>query len=115
MGKPRLTISLDEDVYEDMLGRAERTGKAKGQVVNDRYRKTMNGEQMANGNSLDSFVTVFGQSLFVAGPLIALLSTMAPGIGVMVLGLGLMLWGSMQKYVRDGHSHTQALKLTLGA
>jgi len=115
MGKPRLTISFDEDVYEDMLGRAERTGKAKGEVVNDRYRRTMNGNQPENGNPVDSFVTVFGQSLFVAGPLIALLATMGPGIGVMVLGLGLMLWGSMQKYIRDGHSHTKALKLTLGS
>jgi len=113
MGKPRLTISFDEDLYEDMLARSERTGKAKGEVVNDRYRQSLNGGE-TKGNTLDSFVTVFGQSLFVAGPLIALLSTFGPGLGVMALGLGLMVWGSMQQYVRDGHSHGEALKLTLG-
>jgi len=109
----RIKTNLDPDLEDEVLRRHNQSGRSKSQIVNDMAREGWQIERN-KGDTLDSFITVFGQSLFVAGPLIALLSTMGPGIGVMMLGLGLMLWGSMQKYVRDGHSHSEALKLTLG-
>lgn len=105
----RIKTNLDEDIHEFVNQRHTRTGKSKSQIVNELAREGYEGSE----NTVPGFQSLLGQSLFVAGPIVALLAQMAPGIGMMVLGLGLLLYGSMQTHMARGESAGQALKATL--
>ena len=104
----RIKTNLDEDIHEYVLEEHRKTDRPKSDIVNDLARKGFEGPDTATG-----FLTLLGQSLFVAGPVVALLSVVAPGVGMMVFGLGLMIYGPMQRYMAQGHSLPKAAKLTL--
>lgn len=110
----RIKTNLDEDLHEEVLRRHRETGKAKSQIVNDMARSDIEAAT-DGGHPVKSFWSALGQSLFVVGPVVALFGLMGPGIGVMIFGLGLMLWGSMQTHMQSRSVGTvDALKLTLG-
>jgi len=113
MGKERMTISVSQDVYQDVTDRVERTGKTKTDVVEEGYRE---GRLRADGGGDDGrFYGTLGQSLFVAGPVVALLAAMAPGIGMMIFGLGLMLWGQSRRQLANGaDGYGEAIRRSLG-
>jgi len=113
MGKPRITASLDDDVYDRVAERSNTTGDSKSEVLNNLAREALfgtGGEQPTG----QSFYQTLGEGLFIAGPVVALLEWMTPGIGLMFFGLGLMLFGAMQTHVKHGASYGEALKQTLG-
>lgn len=105
--------TLDEDLYDKVCEEHNETGKSKSQVVNERVRKGYNG----NGPTLaDSILPVFGQSLFVAGFIVALLTTFISGIGIALLGLSLMIGAKVDEYMEHHDvTATTALIKVLGA
>ncbi len=113
MGKPRGTVTFDQDVYDELNDREDRTGKNKSELVSDGLRSAWLTEDQESGHDVPNFQTTLGQSLFVAGPLVALLSQLPAGVGMMVLGLGLLIYGPMQRHMARGDSVGEAFKATL--
>lgn len=109
----QVTATLDEDLYDRVCDEHTETGKSKSQVINDRVRSGYNG---SDPTLVDSIIPVFGQSLFVVGFVVALLSTFISGIGIALFGLGLMVGAKVDEYmVKHEVPATTALIRVLGA
>lgn len=109
----QVTATLDEDLYDLVCDEHTETGKSKSQVVNDRVRAGYNGDAPTLA---DSIVPVFGQSLFIAGFVVAMFAMFVVGIGTSLFGLGLMLGSKVDEY-KNKHNvpATTALVRVLGA
>jgi len=113
MGKQRFTVSTSQDVYDDIVDRVDSTGKSKSEIVDETYRDARLATD--GGNGTGSFYESIGQSLFAVGPVVALLSAMSPGIGMMIFGLGLMLFARSRHHLQNGATgYGDALSKTLG-
>lgn len=108
----RVKTNLDEDVYDYVTERHDRTGRSKSEIVNGLARDGMNGDESVAA----SFWSDFGGAMFVAGPVVGLLHSIGPGLGMLIMGLMLMLWGNMLQYIKvEGMGYAAAFKRTLGA
>lgn len=109
----QVTAVLDDDLYDEVTAEHEESGRSKSQIVNDRVREGYNGE---NPTLADSIMPVFGQSLFVAGFVVSLLSAFLGGIAIALLGLSLMIGAKVDEY-KERHDvpATTALIRVLGA
>jgi hypothetical protein len=92
----QVTTTLDDDLYDEVCREHRDTGKSKSQVVNDRVRAGFNGDAATLG---DTLLPVFGQSLFIAGFVVAMFAMFAGGIAMSLLGLGLMLGAKVDEYM----------------
>jgi len=109
----RLTVRFDEDNTDNLLAEHDETGKDKGRIVNERLRQAYNGNKPTLA---DSIIPTFGQSLFVAGFVVALLATWVGGVGIALLGLGLMVGAKVDEYsAKHDVPVTTALIKVLGA
>lgn len=109
----QVTSTLDEDLYDKVCEEHTETGKSKSQVVNDRVRAGYNGDAATLS---DTILPVFGQSLFIAGFMVAMLLAFATGIGTSLLGLGLMVGAKVDEYAtKHDVAATTALIRVLGA
>lgn len=105
--------TLDEDLYDRVCEEHNETGKSKSQVVNERVRKGYNGTKPTLA---DSIIPTFGQGLFVAGFVVALLATWVGGVGIALLGLALMIGAKVDEYsAKHDVPATTALIKVLGA
>lgn len=109
----RLTITLQDDNYSNVTDDHERTGQSKTEIVNKQLRESYhNGEPTL----ADSIIPQFGQGLFIAGWVVALLFAMIPGVGMSLLGLALVIGAKVDEHMKKFDvSATTALIQVLGA
>jgi hypothetical protein len=99
---------LDDDVYDDVCDEADRTGNSKSSVVADHVRQSIE-------DSPDSwFQRALGQSLFVSGAVVGVYDKLSIAIGLLLFGLGIMLYAEMTTHTSNGHTTWEAFKRTLG-
>lgn len=109
----RLTVTLDDDVYSEVNTEHEVKDSSKSSVVNDRLRQAYTTEEPTLA---DSILPEFGQGLFVAGWVVAFLSTFIVGVGMSLLGLGLFVGAKVDDHMQEYDvSATKALFQVLGA
>lgn len=109
----QVNTTLDDDLYDKVTDEHTETGKTKSKVVNDRVRAGYNGDGPTLG---DSVLPVFGQSLFVAGFVVAAFAYFGSGLAMSLLGLGLMVGAKVDEYMeRHNVAATTALVRVLGA
>lgn len=109
----QVTATLDTDLYDKVCREHRDSGKSKSQVVNDRVRAGYNGKA---ATLADTILPAFGQSLFVAGFVIAAFTTTWVGVGTALFGLSLMLGSKADEYAtKHGVNTTTALVRVLGA
>lgn len=109
----QITVTLDDELYDKVTDEHRETDKSKSRVVNQRVRAGYNGH---DSTLADSILPVFGQSLFVAGFVIAAFGLFASGVGSALFGLGLMLGAKVDEYKEEHDvAATKALVKVLGA
>lgn len=113
-----VTAHLDDDLYEDVVDRAEERDTSNSRVVNELLAETIRTPETATdgGTPRGGFWQAIGQSLFVAGFIVALLApaSFLSGVGMSMFGLGLMLWTNIQTHMQAGETLGEATKTTLG-
>jgi len=113
MEKDRLTIRFDDDVLDSVLERHEKTGKNKAKIVNENLRRSFNHDEPS---LMDSIMPVFGQGLFVAGFIVALIANLYSGVGLALVGLAMMIGAKVDEYSsKHDVAITTALIRVLGA
>jgi len=111
--KPRQTVRFDEDLYDKVCEEENRTGNTKSKIVNKRIRR---GYEKRNATLEDTILPVFGQGLFVAGFVVALISLFWAGIGLGLSGLGIIIGVKVDAYMDRYHVNAlTALVRVLGA
>jgi hypothetical protein len=109
----QLHPTVDEDIYQQVCDEHERTGRSKSRVVNRRLRQSY---QEDSETLADTVLPTFGQSLFVAGFIVALLEVFTLGLGTTLIGLGLMIGAKVDEYSEShGVPAHVALVRVLGA
>lgn len=109
----QVTATVDEDLYDNVCEEHTDTGKSKSQVVNDRLRDAYESDTPSLG---DTIIPIFGQGLFVAGFIVALIGTFIGGVGMAFVGLGLMVGAKVDEYMTEHNvPATTALIRVLGA
>jgi len=96
----RLTASLDEDLYDEVCDIHAETGKTKSEIVNDAVRTAFD-DRDQEPTLDDSVLPVFGQSLFVAGFVIAAYSPFAVGVGTALIGLALLIGAKVDRHMAE--------------
>jgi len=105
--------TLDEDLYDRVLAEEEQTGKSKSKIINQRVRRGYNGD---TPTLADSIMPVFGQGLFVAGFIVALIANLYSGVGLALVGLAMMIGAKVDEYSsKHDVAITTALIRVLGA
>lgn len=107
----RLTVTLEEDNFDEVLEIHNQTGKSKSKIVNEQMR---DGGQ-ASPTLEDGFLPVFGQALFIVGFVIAFYTTMTTGLGVSVVGGAVIIGAKMDDMkARHDAGWLQAFRLAVG-
>lgn len=115
---------VDDEVYDTILEREERTGESKSKIASEFIQKGAFPDRHFPDRFQDTtdegteswFWPNVGQSLFLAGFIVALLAPTftVSGIGMSLFGLGLMLWVQIQEHMQAGASLGEGIKTTLG-
>lgn len=116
---------VDDEVYDTILEREDRTGESKSKIASEYIQKGAFPERhfpdrFQDNDEPETAETWFwpnvGQGLFLAGFLVALLAPgyMVSGVGMAFFGLGLMLWVQIQEHMQQGASLGEGIKTTLG-
>lgn len=113
MGR-QITATLDHDLYDKVTDESNDREVSKSKVVNERVRDGYK-DNPNNGNGF-TVLPAFGQSLFVAGFIVALLAFVWGGVAMAMLGLALMVGPKVDGYA-EAHDvpHTTALFEVLGS
>lgn len=107
----RIKTNLDDDLHAEVLRRHRETGQSKSQIVNELVRSGVEERETL----FESFYTNFGIAMFVAGGVVGALQAVPVGVGMLLFGLMLMLFGgAMQERRVHNVSRWQAIKSTLG-
>jgi len=105
--------TLDEDLYDRVLAEEEETGKSKSKIINQRVRAGYNGKEPS---LMDSIMPIFGQGLFVAGFIVALVAMPISGVGMSLFGLAMMIGAKVDEYAtKHDVPASKALIKVLGA
>jgi hypothetical protein len=96
----RVNASLDEDLYDRICEDHGRTGTSKSQIENDLVREGYEARDQEPTLD-DSVLPVFGQSLFVAGFVIAAYSPFAVGVGTALIGLALLIGAKVDRHMAE--------------
>jgi len=108
----RIKTNLDRDLHDEVLNRHEQTGKSKSQVVNEMVRE---GYEAEGKTFVEQFYSNLGAALFVAGGVVGIFQGVGIGVGMILFGVLLMLWGSMKAHMNGSEMGAgAALKTTLG-
>jgi hypothetical protein len=96
MGK-QITATLDDGLYDEVTEEHNQTDKSKSRIVNERVRQAYNHEEPSLA---DSIFPAFGQSLFVAGFVIALVGPglLGPGVVMGFMGVAMLLGAKADNY-----------------
>jgi len=111
--KPRQTVRFRQDNYDAICEEERKTGNSKSKIINQRVRAGYNGTKPS---LMDSIIPVFGQGLFVAGFIVALIAMPISGVGMALFGLSLMIGAKVDEYAKTHDvKSTTALIRVLGA
>jgi len=112
----RLTVRFDDDVHDHILERHNETNEDKARIINKQLREAFTEEEQNAPTLGDTVIPLFGQGLFVAGFVVALISTMVGGVGMSLVGLGLVIGSKVDEYsTKHEVPATTALIKVLGA
>lgn len=105
--------TLDDDLYDKVNEEHEQTGRKKSKIINEKVRI---GYKRSQPSLADSVFPTFGEGLFVAGWVVASLSTFVVGVVMSLLGLGLFVGAKVDAHMTEYDvSATKALIQVLGA
>jgi len=96
----QLTTNVDDELYERVIDEHAETGKSKSQVVAERLRDGYAAKDREPTLD-DSVLPVFGQSLFVAGFVIAAYTPLAYGVTVALCGLALVIGAKVDRHMAE--------------
>jgi hypothetical protein len=122
----RVNVTLDDDLYDYVTAEHNRTGRSKSKVVNDHVRQAKehteiieHAKEQATGSEpslADTLFPVFGQSLFIAGFVLAFFITLGAGVGTSFLGLAMLVGAKSDEYAKaHGVDRRTAFIKVLGA